>query len=81
MPARGGSFSTIFPGSGSSSFAFGWLPDNTALVQGTPAACGGGETSGIYQARPGVAGSAPALQLVFPGYSAVATSWGFNRSR
>ncbi len=80
MPAHGGSFSEIFPGSSMSSQALGWLPDNTALVEGEPAACGGGGPAGIYQARPGTAGSPPALQLVFPNDWGVATTtWGFGR--
>lgn len=80
LPAHGGSFSEIFPGSDRSSQALGWLPDNTALVEGEPAACGGGGPAGIYQARPGTAGSPPARQLVFPNDWGVATTtWGFGR--
>jgi hypothetical protein len=78
MSVRGGSFSELFPGSNMSSFALGWLPDNTALVEGAPATCGGGGPAGIYQARPGAAGSPQARQLVFPDWGE-ATTWGFGR--
>jgi hypothetical protein len=79
MPARGGPFSLVFPGSGRSSEALGWLPDNTALVQGQPQVCGGSGTEGIYQVRPGPAGSPLARQLVFPtALAADETAWGIK---
>ncbi len=77
MPARGGSFTQIFPGSSTNAEAFGWLPDNTALVFGAPQSCGGNGPEGIYQVRPETASSASTYQLVFP-REAEATTWGFK---
>jgi hypothetical protein len=78
MPAHGGRLASIFPGSPVSSSALGWLPDNTALVEGAPQACGGSGAEGIYQVRPGT-GSHPAYQLVFPDLGD-ATTWGYSGS-
>jgi hypothetical protein len=77
MPARGGSFNQIFPGSSTNAEAFGWLPDNTALVFGAPQGCGGNGPEGIYQVRPEAASSPSTYQLVFP-REAEATTWGFK---
>lgn len=78
LPARGGQLALVFPRSNTSSYALGWLPDNTALVAGQPQACGGNGSAGIYQVRPGKGSAPPAYQLVFPD-AAEATSWGFGR--
>jgi hypothetical protein len=77
MPARGGNLAPIFPGSPINSVPLGWLPDNTALVEGAPQVCGGSGSEGIYQVRPNDTGARPAYQLVFPGISDV-TTWGFR---
>jgi hypothetical protein len=77
MPAHGGSFTEVFPGSSTNAVAFGWLPDNTALVFGAPQSCGGNGPVGIYQVRPETASSPSTYQLVFPS-EAEATTWGFK---
>ena len=77
LPARGGKLARVFPGSITSSEALGWLPDNTALVAGEPAACGGNGPAGIYQVTPSTAATPATYQLVFATDGAEATSWGF----